>query len=230
MFRTWNSFFYYSRSQKDWSIYILFCWCYQLIHMCSACCAKGKLILRVKAEFLTEEPRYLSFPLFCAIPLANCSFICHGRKHYWVLTKFPIQSLKHIEGGIFTFGSPGFKVWVGPPTMGGCYVSTYLTQECIWEMLSLRDTFKPHFYYTVLQTGLGWQFSDDASFCIFLSAGKEDTVFQIFLQPFYLLLYRGSNMQTCNFWIALVQCSGDLSKVSEFSMFSEIFYLDWIFF
>lgn len=111
-FRAWNSCFYYSRSQKDWSVYILFCWCYQPIHMCSSCCASGKLILRLKAEFLKEEPHYLSFPLFCVIPVASYNFICHGRKPHWVLIKFPIQSFKHIGDGIFTFLSPVFKVWV----------------------------------------------------------------------------------------------------------------------
>lgn len=142
-FRAWNSCFYYSRSQKAWSVYILFCWCYQPIHMCSSCCANGKLILRLKAKFLTKEPYYLSFPLFCVIPLAKCNFICHGRKHHWVLIKFPVQSLKHIKGGKFTFGSPGFKVWV-EKTCGRVTISVHTWSKSASERWYLWETHSSH--------------------------------------------------------------------------------------
>lgn len=116
-----------------------------------------------------------------------------------------------------------------------CYVSTYLTQECIWVMLPLRDTFKTHFYCTFLQFGLEWQVSGDALFCIFLPAGKEDKIFQIFLQPSYFLLNR---RQTCKFvisgkhWVIVLeicqrrvsfQCSQNILFRLKFFKFSNIF-------
>lgn len=51
----WNSCFYYSRPQKDKTVYILLCSCYQPNHMCSPFCANDKFISRSKQNFIEKR-------------------------------------------------------------------------------------------------------------------------------------------------------------------------------